>query len=118
MDGILASSCAYQVVVTHGYALMFVVAAWIKLPIEAASYINVRSTSGGITHLCEDDDFFNRSIVRLNDVSHLHPAEARLGTLSAPVVPPATGPLPEGWLRSMPTVPITYTSICMAPLMD
>ena len=70
MDRIAAGSFQYQVVVTHGFALTFVVAAWIKLPIESAGYINVKSTSGGITHLFEDDTFFNRQLVSVNDTSH------------------------------------------------
>jgi probable phosphoglycerate mutase len=71
MDQILASPCQYQIVVTHGGALTFVVAAWIKMPIEAAGYIVVKATSGGITHLYEDDVYSSRGIVSLNETSHL-----------------------------------------------
>ena len=71
MDRILASPCPYQVVVTHGFALTFVVAAWIEMPLNAAGAIAVASTSGGITHLREDDAFHNRGVVTLNDTSHL-----------------------------------------------
>ena len=71
MDRILASPCPYQIVVTHGFALTFVVAAWITMPLDAAGQIAVQSTSGGISHLFEDDVFSNRGIVSLNDTSHL-----------------------------------------------
>jgi probable phosphoglycerate mutase len=71
MERILASPCPHQVMVTHGFALTFVVAAWIEMPLEAASSIAVASTSGGITHLCQDDAFHNRAIVRLDDTAHL-----------------------------------------------
>lgn len=71
MERILASPCPQQIIVTHGFALTFVVAAWIKLPLAAADYIHVQSTSGGITTLVEDDLFANRGIVRLNDTAHL-----------------------------------------------
>lgn len=71
MDRILASPIEYQVIVTHGFALTFVIAAWIKMPIDAAGYIAVKATSGGITHLYEDDVFLNRVIVSLNETSHL-----------------------------------------------
>lgn len=71
MSGILASPCAHQVVVTHGFALTFVVAAWIHLPLESAGYVALRSTSGGITVLEQDDFFHNRAVVSLNDTSHL-----------------------------------------------
>ena len=71
MDRILASPCSHQIIVTHGGALTFVVAAWIKMPLDAAGHIAVQSTSGGITHLHEDDVYHNRGIVSLNDSSHL-----------------------------------------------
>jgi 2,3-bisphosphoglycerate-dependent phosphoglycerate mutase len=71
MDRILASPSSYQIVVTHGGALTFVVAAWIKMPIDAVGYIAVKATSGGITHLYEDEVFSNRVIVSVNETSHL-----------------------------------------------
>jgi probable phosphoglycerate mutase len=71
MERFLASPCPHQVMVTHGFALTFVVAAWVEMPLDAAGSIAVASTSGGITHLREDDAFHNRGIVRLNDTSHL-----------------------------------------------
>lgn len=73
VDRVLASPGSYQVIVTHGFALTFVVAAWIKLPLDAAGHIAVIATSGGITHLREDDFFHNRGIVTVNDTSHLDP---------------------------------------------
>ncbi len=80
MDRIVASSCPYQVVVTHGFALTFVVAAWVGMPLETAGSITVTATSGGITHLREDDVFHNRGIVSLNDTSHLAGGEERGAT--------------------------------------
>ena len=71
VSAILSSPCSHQVVVTHGFALTFVVAAWIHLPLESAGYVNLRSTSGGITVLEQDDFFHNRTVVSLNDTSHL-----------------------------------------------
>lgn len=71
VDEVLASPCAHQVVVTHGFALTFVVAAWIGMPLESTGYVNLRSSSGGITVLEEDDFFANRSVVRLDDTTHL-----------------------------------------------
>ena len=71
MERILASPCAHQIIVTHGFALTFVVAAWIEMPLDAAGSIAVTATSGGITHLCEDDRFHNRGIVSLNDTAQL-----------------------------------------------
>lgn len=72
MDRILASPCPHQIVVTHGFALTFVVAAWIKMPLDSVGDIAVASTSGGISHLFEDDAFHNRGLVGLDDTLHLY----------------------------------------------
>jgi probable phosphoglycerate mutase len=71
MERILESGCEHQIVVTHGFALTFALAAWIKMPIEAAGYVSFRAASGSITELREDDFFHNRQVVRLGDVTHL-----------------------------------------------
>jgi 2,3-bisphosphoglycerate-dependent phosphoglycerate mutase len=71
MDQIVESPCATQVVVTHGFALTFVVSAWIRMPLENAGWVNFRSNAGGITHLREDDELFNRYVMSLNDRAHL-----------------------------------------------
>ncbi|MFI4934983.1 MAG: histidine phosphatase family protein [Caulobacterales bacterium] len=71
MDQIVASASPTQIIVTHGYAMTFVIAAWIRMPLEAASYLSFKSTSGGITHLHEDDTFFNRAVISLNETAHL-----------------------------------------------
>lgn len=71
VDDLLDSPCSHQVVVTHGFALTFVVAAWIRMPLDSAGYVNLRSTSGGITVLEEDDVFHNRAVLSLNETSHL-----------------------------------------------
>ena len=75
MDRILASPCPNQIIVTHGFALTFVVAAWIEMPLDSSGRIAVTSTSGGITHLYEDDIFFNRNVVSLNETLHLERSE-------------------------------------------
>ncbi len=46
-------------------------AAWIRMPIEAAGYVNFRVSPGSITELREDDYFYNRQIVVLNDLTQL-----------------------------------------------
>ncbi|MFI6940948.1 histidine phosphatase family protein [Streptomyces sp. NPDC050418] len=71
MDEILARPCTHQIIVTHGGSLTFVVAAWIKMPIEAAGYAAFRAPSGSITTLHEDDFFHNRQVASLGDMSHL-----------------------------------------------
>ncbi|MGN6333399.1 MAG: histidine phosphatase family protein [Motilibacteraceae bacterium] len=71
VDQILQSPAQHQVVVTHGFALTFVVAAFTQLPLDGIAYFHLPATGGGITVLAEDDVFHNRSIVSLNETGHL-----------------------------------------------
>jgi 2,3-bisphosphoglycerate-dependent phosphoglycerate mutase len=71
MSRIVESPCATQVIVTHGFAVTFVVAAWIRMPLESAGWVTFGSNPGGITHLHEDDTLFNRHVMSLNDRAHL-----------------------------------------------
>ncbi|MDT0446453.1 histidine phosphatase family protein [Streptomyces johnsoniae] len=71
MDDILQSPCEHQIIVTHGGSLTFVVASWIKMPIESVGYASFRVPSGSITTLREDDFFHNRQVVSLGDSRHL-----------------------------------------------
>ena len=73
MDAILESSCEHQVIVTHGFAATFVLASWIRMPIESLGYVNFRAASGSITLLREDDYFHNRQVASLGDTRHLAP---------------------------------------------
>jgi probable phosphoglycerate mutase len=72
MSAIEADPATHHVVVTHGFAVTFAIAAWIRMPLEAAGYVNFRSTSGGLTLLGEDDYFHNRAVLSLNETAHLH----------------------------------------------
>ena len=71
LDRILRSEATHQVVVTHGMAATFLVAAWIAMPLDSAGRVAFRFTTGGITTLHEDDYFHNRTVAALNDISHL-----------------------------------------------
>ena len=73
MDAILESSCEHQVIVTHGFAVTFVLASWIRMPIESVGYVNFRAGCASITVLREDDYFHNRQVVSLGDTRHLAP---------------------------------------------
>lgn len=66
MDEILARECEHQVISTHGGALTFIAAAFLRLPIDALQHMRLRSAPGGITVLREDDGFHNRTLVELN----------------------------------------------------
>lgn len=74
MDDILRRPCAHQIVVTHGGSLTFVVASWIRMPIESAGYVGFRAPSGSITTLREDDFYHNRQVVSLGETRHLDEA--------------------------------------------
>ncbi|WP_405603401.1 histidine phosphatase family protein [Streptomyces sp. NBC_00081] len=75
-NDILHHPCEHQIIVTHGGCLTFVVASWIKMPIESADYASFRAPSGSITTLREDDFFHNRQVVSLGDTLHLDSAQA------------------------------------------
>ncbi|GAB3654230.1 histidine phosphatase family protein [Glycomyces tarimensis] len=74
MEEILQRSCEHQIIVTHGFALTFVVAAWIKMPIESMGYAVFKAPSGSITTLYEDDLYRGRLVIRLGDTRHLDTA--------------------------------------------
>jgi 2,3-bisphosphoglycerate-dependent phosphoglycerate mutase len=71
MDAICADPARHQVVVTHGFALTFVVAAWIGMPVAALGHVNFLAKPGGITTLREDEYFRNRQVAALSDTGHL-----------------------------------------------
>ncbi|MEV0685243.1 histidine phosphatase family protein [Nocardia sp. NPDC050378] len=60
-----------HVVVTHGYALTFVITTWMQIPVEAAGFASFATTPGAITHLRIDDYWRNRTLVSLADTAHL-----------------------------------------------
>jgi probable phosphoglycerate mutase len=70
-DAIMASSCEHQIIVTHGFAVTFVLASWIKMPIESVGFVSFRAAPGSISTLREDDYFHNRQVVSLGDTRHL-----------------------------------------------
>ena len=76
MTDVLARPADHQVVVTHGFAATFVVAAWIGMPLEAAGHVAFPVPSGSITTLREDGYFHNRAVLRVGDVDHLTEAHA------------------------------------------
>ena len=67
----LGRGAADTVIVTHGFALTFLVMAWLGVPVEHMGYCNLPSRPGGVTHLQEDDLFHNRGIKYLNRTEHL-----------------------------------------------
>jgi len=76
MAAIIARDCATQIIVSHGFTLTMIVAAWLKLPIEASGFLAFPAKPGSITHLRQDDFWRNRAVMRLADFSHLEPDDS------------------------------------------
>jgi probable phosphoglycerate mutase len=55
-----------SVISTHAFAATFIIAWWIKMPLESIGYVNFGIQPGKITKLEEDDFFKNRGIRYLN----------------------------------------------------
>ncbi len=71
MDEILADPADCHIIVTHGFALTFVIAWWIGMPIESLGRVNFPVKSGSITHLAENAQWKSRAVVTLGDTAHL-----------------------------------------------
>lgn len=71
METITARTVEWQVIVTHGFALTFVITAWIQMPLASLGYASFRSKPGSITTLRQDDYFHNRQVAVLADTHHL-----------------------------------------------
>lgn len=68
VDEVVGRACQTQIIVTHGFTLSMVVAAWIKIPIDAAGFVSFPVKSGSITWLREDDFFHNRAVISIGYV--------------------------------------------------
>lgn len=71
VNAIVERPCETQIIVTHGFTLTLVLAAWMKVPIDACGFLSFPAKSGSITHLRQDNFFRNRAVVSLADASHL-----------------------------------------------
>ncbi|MFC9893365.1 histidine phosphatase family protein [Nocardia sp. NPDC127579] len=69
---LMADSAHDHVVITHGYALTFVVTTWMRIPVDSAGFAAFATTPGAITHLQLDDYWRNRALRSLADTSHLN----------------------------------------------
>lgn len=61
----------HTILVTHGYALTFVIAYWIGMPLESTGYVNFSTKPCSITHLQHGGLFNNRVVSFVSDTSHL-----------------------------------------------
>lgn len=70
LDDILRRPIAHQIVVSHGSASSYLIAAWIGMPMESTDRVFFPLTSGGITTLVRDS-LFSHQVATLNDTRHL-----------------------------------------------
>ena len=70
VDDVVGRPCQTQIIVTHGFTLSMVVAAWMRIPIDAAGFVSFPVKSGSITRLRQDDFFRNRAVISIGDVTH------------------------------------------------
>jgi len=59
------------IIVTHGFALTFVIMAWLRIPVENMDYCRFYARPGGVTLLHEDDLFKNRFVMYINKQDYL-----------------------------------------------
>jgi probable phosphoglycerate mutase len=72
MAEIPSCTAEYIVIVTHEFALTYIITAWLELPWESAGYASFASKPGNITTLGEDAFSDNRQIATLADITHLN----------------------------------------------
>lgn len=70
MNAIVERPCETKIIVTLGFTLTLVLAAWMKVPIDACGFLSLPAKSGRITHL-RHDFFRSQAVVSLADASHL-----------------------------------------------
>ena len=71
IDRVLFGSAECSVVVTHGGAATYVIAAWIGMPLESVGSVRFTVSPGSISLLTEDDASHDRRVVSLNETGHL-----------------------------------------------
>lgn len=70
MARIESEPATHRIVVTHGGTASWVIAAWMRLPVDACAWAAFRVASGSITTLYDDPLFHNRSLATLGCVAH------------------------------------------------
>jgi probable phosphoglycerate mutase len=71
LDDILARPVDHQIVVSHGSASSYLIAAWIGMPMMSTDRVFFPLTSGSITTLLRNDTHHSHQVVTLNETQHL-----------------------------------------------
>jgi 2,3-bisphosphoglycerate-dependent phosphoglycerate mutase len=71
LDDILRRPVTNQVVVSHGSASSYLIAAWIGMPMTSTDRVFFPLTSGSITTLRRNDTHHSHQVLTLNETQHL-----------------------------------------------
>jgi 2,3-bisphosphoglycerate-dependent phosphoglycerate mutase len=71
LDDILRRPIAHQIVVSHGSASSYLIAAWLGMPMMSTDRAFFPLKSGSITTLRRNDTHFSHQVVSLNETQHL-----------------------------------------------
>lgn len=75
LDDILRQPLANQIVVSHGSAVSYLIAAWIGMPMDSTGRGFFPLRSGSITTLVRNDTHHSHQVVCLNETQHLQSAD-------------------------------------------
>lgn len=79
LDDILSRPATTQIIVSHGSASSYLIAAWIAMPMTSTDRVFFPLTSGSITTLVRNDSHFSHQVMTLNETHHLKDPEAEAG---------------------------------------
>ena len=71
LDDIVRRPVANQIVVSHGSASSYLIAAWIGMPMTSTDRGFFPLKSASITTLLRNDTHFSHQVVSLNETQHL-----------------------------------------------
>ena len=71
VERILHDPTDRSIIVTHGFVITFIIAAWMRIDVDQLAYATFEVHPCSITILHEDDFFHNRVLESLNHVAHL-----------------------------------------------
>ncbi|MFI5690946.1 histidine phosphatase family protein [Kribbella sp. NPDC051586] len=80
LDEIVRQPVENQIVVSHGSASSYLIAAWIGMPMTSTDRVFFPLTSGSITTLRRNDSHFSHQVVCLNETQHLQALASDGGT--------------------------------------
>ncbi len=71
LNQIISKPANYIIIITHGFALTFVIMTWLKVPVENMDYCHFQPHPGGVTLLQEDDFVGGRTVTFVSKLDYL-----------------------------------------------